>query len=140
VRFLLEFCMIPYDETPVRERESFAALKASGKLAFGQVPLLEIDGLALVQTQAILRYIAGKKRLRGASLAEEARADMAVNGMLDARMGMITARFSDDPAAALARFETTTLPKLAGHLEALLETHDEPCVMASLEHQCVTPP
>lgn len=123
IRFLLEFCLIPFDEVNVLDSDAFAALKASGKLAFGQVPLLEIDGLELVQTQAILRYVAGKKQLRGTTAADEARADMMVNGVLDARMQLITARFQADPTAALAKFETTTLPKLAGHLEALLKTH-----------------
>lgn len=33
---------------------------ASGLIAFGQVPLLEIDGLKLVQSQAILRYLGRK--------------------------------------------------------------------------------
>jgi glutathione S-transferase len=123
IRFLLEFCLIPFDEVNVLDSDAFAALKASGKLAFGQVPLLEIDGLELVQTQAILRYVAGKKQLRGTTAADEARADMMVNGVLDARMQLITARFQADPTAALAKFETATLPKLAGHLEALLKTH-----------------
>ena len=31
-----------------------------GKLQFGQVPLLEIDGLKLVQTNSIVRYIGDK--------------------------------------------------------------------------------
>ena len=123
IRFLLEFCLIPFDEVNVLDSDAFAALKASGKLAFGQVPLLEIDGLELVQTQAIARYVAGKKQLRGTTAADEARADMMVNGVLDARMQLITARFQADPTAALAKFETATLPKLAGHLEALLKTH-----------------
>ena len=123
IRFLLEFCQIPFDEVNVVDSDAFEALKASGKLAFGQVPLLEIDGLELVQTQAIARYVAGKKQLRGTTAADQARADMIVNGVLDARMPLITARFQADPTAALAKFETTTLPKLAGHLEALLKTH-----------------
>ena len=126
VRFLLEFCLIPFDERPVRDQPTFGALKASGVLAFGQVPLLEMDGLALVQTQAILRYVAGKKGLRGATAADEARADMAVNGIFDARMPLITARFGADPHAALAKFGAATLPKLCAHLESLLQTHSGP--------------
>ena len=45
--------------------EALAALKAEGKLACGQVPLLERDGLCRVQTQAILRHVARKKGLDG---------------------------------------------------------------------------
>jgi glutathione S-transferase len=36
-----------------------------GKVLFGQVPLLEIDGLNLVQTGAIVRYLARKYNLYG---------------------------------------------------------------------------
>jgi hypothetical protein len=40
------------------------------------VPLLRIDGLALVQTKAIVRYLAEKHGLRGATPAEVATCDM----------------------------------------------------------------
>ena len=124
VRFLLEFCLIPFDEDTVRSREGFEALKASGKLAFDQVPLLEIDGLQLVQTQAILRYVAGSKGLRGYTPADQGVADMVVNGILDARMPLITARFGADPQAALSKFESVTLPRLVRNVERILLAHD----------------
>lgn len=44
-----------------------------GKLLFKQVPLLEIDGLELVQTPAIVRYIARKGGLYGHSNEESAK-------------------------------------------------------------------
>jgi hypothetical protein len=63
VRFLLEFTMTPYAEEGVDTAEAFGALKASGELAFGQVPLLRLDGLRLVQTQAIMRHLARKRKV-----------------------------------------------------------------------------
>lgn len=41
-----------------------------GALMFEQVPLVEIDGMKLVQTKAILNYIAGKYNLYGKDLKE----------------------------------------------------------------------
>jgi glutathione S-transferase len=40
--------------------EQWPAEKASGRFAFGQMPLLEIDGHSLVTRQAIERYVARK--------------------------------------------------------------------------------
>lgn len=39
---------------------------------YEQVPMVEIDGMNLVQTRAILRYIAAKYGLYGRSLEEQA--------------------------------------------------------------------
>nr|XP_056712895.1 glutathione S-transferase 3-like isoform X2 [Euleptes europaea] len=46
-----------------------------------------MDGLKLVQTKAILNYIAGKYNLHGKDLKERARIDMYVDGTMDL-MGM----------------------------------------------------
>jgi glutathione S-transferase len=113
--------MIPYDEEFVETKEAFDVLKSSGRLAFGQVPLLEIDGLKIVQTQAILRHLARKKGIQGSTAEEEAVADMAVNAILDARMSLVTVSFQDDPVQALAKFRDTVFPKLMSHLDRLME-------------------
>lgn len=121
IRFLLEFCLIPYEEAYVTTAHELATLKASGRLAFGQVPLLEMDGLRLVQTQAIHRYIAGRKGLRGNSPAEEWAADAVAAAVADARMPLITIPCQDDPAAARAKWAADALPKLCGQLEGLMQ-------------------
>lgn len=51
---------------------------------FGSVPLLCIDGLQLVQSQAIIRYLAKKHRLCGdGSVEQEVKADMVSETILD---------------------------------------------------------
>ena len=45
-------------------------------LMFEQVPLVEIDGLHLVQTKAILKYIAEKYNLNGNDIKERAMYDI----------------------------------------------------------------
>ncbi|POI18873.1 hypothetical protein CIB84_017383, partial [Bambusicola thoracicus] len=54
-----------------------------GYLLFQQVPMVEIDGMKLVQTRAILNYIAGKYNLYGKDLKERALIDMYVEGLAD---------------------------------------------------------
>ena len=43
---------------------------ADGDLLFQQVPMVEIDGMKLVQTKAILNYIAEKYKLHGDNLKD----------------------------------------------------------------------
>lgn len=43
-----------------------------GAMMFQQVPLIEIDGMQLVQSRAIMNYIAGKYNLYGKDLKERA--------------------------------------------------------------------
>lgn len=54
-------------------KEAFFHLSTlDGFLLFQQVPLVEIDGMKMVQTRAIMSYIAGKYNLHGKDLKERA--------------------------------------------------------------------
>jgi len=59
----------------------WAALKP--KMPFGQVPVLEVDGKMLSQTQAINRYLGRTFGMTGANDWEAAQCDMLVDGMTD---------------------------------------------------------
>lgn len=48
----------------------FVLVHVDGALMFHQVPLVEIDGMQLVQSKAILNYIAGKYNLYGKDFKE----------------------------------------------------------------------
>ncbi|XP_041921389.1 glutathione S-transferase, alpha tandem duplicate 1 isoform X2 [Alosa sapidissima] len=52
-------------------------------LMFEQVPLVEMDGLQLVQSKAIMNYIAEKYKLSGKDLKERAMIDMYTEGLND---------------------------------------------------------
>ncbi|NXW91496.1 GSTA1 transferase, partial [Alopecoenas beccarii] len=54
-----------------------------GFLLFQQVPMVEIDGMKMVQSRAIANYIAGKYNLYGKDLKERALIDMYVEGLFD---------------------------------------------------------
>ena len=62
IRLALTHAGVAFEDYRFADRAEFAALKASGRLQFGQVPALEVvkDGQTTVLTQsaAILRYVA----------------------------------------------------------------------------------
>ena len=56
IRFLASHGKVQL-ETVIVEDESMPGLKESGKLEFGQLPILEVDGKYLAQSWAILRFL-----------------------------------------------------------------------------------
>ncbi|XP_075058594.1 glutathione S-transferase 3-like [Mixophyes fleayi] len=89
VRWLLSAAGVAFNEQFYETKEEYEKLLKSGDLMFQQVPLVEIDGLKLVQTRAILSYIAGKYNLYGKDLKERAYIDMYVEGVCDL-MSLVT--------------------------------------------------
>ncbi|XP_001370704.2 glutathione S-transferase [Monodelphis domestica] len=83
VRWLLAAAGVEFEEKLLKSAEDFDNLIKSGNLMYQQVPMVEIDGLNLVQTRAILKYIAAKYNLYGKDLKEKALIDMYVEGMRD---------------------------------------------------------
>ncbi|NWQ77364.1 GSTA1 transferase, partial [Columbina picui] len=64
-----------------------------GFLLFQQVPMVEIDGMKIVQSRAIANYIAGKYNLYGKDLKERALIDMYVEGLFDLNELLMTHSF-----------------------------------------------
>lgn len=83
VRWLLAAAGVEFEEEYLENREQFEKLIHDGVLLFDQVPLVEIDGLKIMQTRAILNYIASKYNLYGKDLKERAYIDMYVDGTGD---------------------------------------------------------
>ncbi|CAM4724915.1 unnamed protein product [Leuciscus chuanchicus] len=72
-----------FEEVFLTKREQYEKLLNDGAMMFQQVPLVEIDGMQLVQSKAILNYIAGKYNLYGKDLKERALIDMYSEGTSD---------------------------------------------------------
>lgn len=53
------------------------------QLPFGQLPLLQIDDLEIVQSQAAVRYLAKRGKLMGATPQEEVKCDMIAETVRD---------------------------------------------------------
>ncbi|XP_007435219.1 glutathione S-transferase 3-like [Python bivittatus] len=83
IRWLLAAAGVEFEEIFLETREQYLKLIKEGYLLFDQVPLVEMDGLKLVHTKAILNYIAGKYNLHGKDLKERAQIDMYVEGTMD---------------------------------------------------------
>ncbi|NXS57373.1 GSTA2 transferase, partial [Brachypteracias leptosomus] len=88
IRWLLAAAGVEFEEQFIETKEDLEKLCKGGVLMFQQVPLVEIDGMKMVQTRAILSYIAAKYNLYGKDLKERAWIDMYVEGTTDL-MGMI---------------------------------------------------
>uniref|UniRef100_A0A8B9TBD3 glutathione transferase n=1 Tax=Anas platyrhynchos TaxID=8839 RepID=A0A8B9TBD3_ANAPL len=88
IRWLLAAAGVEFEEQFIEKNEHLEKLRKGGDLLFQQVPMVEIDGMKMVQTRAILSYIAGKYNLYGKDLKERAWIDMYVEGTTDL-MGMI---------------------------------------------------
>ncbi|XP_056421700.1 glutathione S-transferase-like isoform X2 [Hyla sarda] len=83
IRWMLAAANVEYKEKFYEQKEDYDKLVKSGDLLFGQVPMLEIDGMKLVQTRAILCYIAEKYNLYGSDLKERAYINMYTEGVAD---------------------------------------------------------
>nr|APT37016.1 glutathione S-transferase alpha [Rutilus kutum] len=83
IRWLLAAAGVEFEEVFLTKREQYLKLVNDGALMFQQVPLVEIDGMQLVQSRAILNYIAGKYNLYGKDLKERALIDMYSEGTRD---------------------------------------------------------
>ncbi|XP_064912157.1 glutathione S-transferase 3 isoform X1 [Columba livia] len=98
IRWLLAAAGVEFEEIFLETKEQYEKLIKDGVLMFQQVPLVEIDGMKMVQTRAILSYIAGKYNLYGNDLKERALIDMYVEGITDLMQTILMFPFSPPEA------------------------------------------
>lgn len=82
IRWLMAASNISFKHKVIDTREKFLQM-AERQLPFGQLPLLQIDGLEIVQSQAMVRYIARRGGLYPTDPAEEVKADMLAEMVRD---------------------------------------------------------
>ncbi|NXU51948.1 GSTA4 transferase, partial [Turnix velox] len=98
IRWLLAAAGVEFDEIFLERREEYEKLIKDGSLLFQQLPLVEIDGMKMVQSRAILSYIAATHNLYGKDLKERARIDMYVEGIADLMQMILMFPFSPPEA------------------------------------------
>uniref|UniRef100_A0A8C6D3T6 Glutathione S-transferase n=1 Tax=Moschus moschiferus TaxID=68415 RepID=A0A8C6D3T6_MOSMO len=83
ILWLLAAAGVEFEEKLIESSEDLDKLRHDESLVFQQVPVVEIDGMNLVQTRAILNYIATKHDLYGKDMKERALIDMYTEGVAD---------------------------------------------------------
>ncbi|XP_030627053.1 glutathione S-transferase 3 [Chanos chanos] len=83
IRWLLAAAGVEFDEVYLTTREQYEKLLRDGDLLFQQVPMVEMDGMKLVQSNAIFTYIADKYNLHGKDLKERVMIETYNDGLRD---------------------------------------------------------
>ncbi|KAM6180860.1 glutathione S-transferase A1-like [Erethizon dorsatum] len=83
IRWLLAAAGVEFEEKFITCPEDFEKWKDDGLLMFQQVPMVEVDGMKLVQSRAILNYFATKYNLSGKDMKERLLIDMYTEGIID---------------------------------------------------------
>jgi glutathione S-transferase len=82
MRWMLAATNVSFTQKVISTRPQFVKM-AERQLPFGQLPLLQIDGHEIVQSQAAIRYLARRARLVGANTEEELKCDMIAESVKD---------------------------------------------------------
>jgi len=78
-RWAMAACDVDFENAYLHEPEDLLKLREKGMLLTNQVPLLQIDGLDLVQSAAIVEYVGNRyspELMGGGDLAKKAKIDM----------------------------------------------------------------
>jgi len=83
IRLMLCITGVKFEEVFFTERSELEKLLKAGDLLFGQLPLLEIDGLKLVQSNAVTRYVASRSNMYSTDPKDQVRIDSLYDGTRD---------------------------------------------------------
>lgn len=95
IRLACEYSGFEFEDIRLT-RDQFAEMKANGQLQFGQVPALEVrEGVLLVQSAAILRFIGKKTGLYPVDHELAAAVDALVDQETDLFAGLTVAKYPE---------------------------------------------
>ena len=125
-RWMLALNGIAFENQAVETPQALAALRATGKLPFDQMPLLEIDGLNLSQSTAMIRYLARRGDFYGDNDADALWCDMIAGAVADFAETALQAAFQPTKEIAtsvlqarFAKFGPCFETRLAGNVSGL---------------------
>ncbi|XP_036270054.1 glutathione S-transferase A2 [Pipistrellus kuhlii] len=127
IRWLLAAAGVEFEEQFLQSPEDLEKLRNDGSLMFQQVPMVEIDGMKLAQTRAILNYIATKYNLYGKDIKERALIDMYSEGMADLNEMIMHLPLCppDQKDAKMAQIRERTTNRYLPAFEKVLKSHGQ---------------
>ena len=114
---------IDFINISLEDYNDFDDLKASGKLPFNQLPLLELDDLKLSQSSAMISFLARRGDLYGKTDEEAVRCDMLVGAVGDFNVPAMQFAFKADKDEA-SRDLDASLKKFGKHFELILTQNE----------------
>lgn len=130
IRLLAAYCGMEIEDYRFSTYSEFSKMKENGKLPFGQVPMLEVDGKhQIVQSAAILRYLSKIGGLYQDDCLLAAKVDAALDQEIDAFTGPTVATYNkrfgivlDDEGLAKTAYliATEVMPQHLKNIETLL--------------------
>ncbi|MEM7043626.1 MAG: glutathione S-transferase family protein [Pseudomonadota bacterium] len=121
-RWMLAVNRIAFENIAIETPEELTALRASGKLPFDQMPLLELDGLNLSQSSAMIRYLARRGDFYGQDDTEALWCDMIAGAVADFAETAIQAAFQPSVGIALTGMQAR-FAKFGPRFEARLASN-----------------
>ncbi|KAM5166655.1 glutathione S-transferase A1-like [Callospermophilus lateralis] len=127
IRWLLAAAGVEFEEKLIESPEDLDKLKNDGSLMFQQVPMVEIDGMKLVQSRAILNYIATKHNLYGKDMKERVLIDMYTEGIADLNEMIMLLPLcpADQKDAKIALIKDRTKNRYLPVFEKVLKSHGQ---------------
>ena len=100
-RWMLAINHIKFENVPIETPEMLLALRASGKLPFDQMPLLEIEEQNLSQSSAMIRYLARSGEYYGSTEQDAVWCDMIAGAVADFAETSLQAAFQPTKEVAV---------------------------------------
>ena len=122
-RWMLAINNIDFINISLEDHNDFDNLKASGKLPFNQLPLLELDDLRLSQSSAMISFLARRGDLYGKTIEDAVRCDMLVGAVGDFNVPAMQFTFKADKDEA-SRDLDESLKKFGKHFEFILTQNE----------------
>ena len=122
-RWMLAINNIDFINVSLEDHNDFDNLKASGKLPFNQLPLLELDDLKLSQSSAMISFLARRGDFYGKTNEDAVRCDMLVGAVGDFNVPAMQFTFKAHKDEA-SRDLDESLKKFGKHFEFILTQNE----------------
>ncbi|XP_036980224.1 glutathione S-transferase 3-like isoform X3 [Acanthopagrus latus] len=120
IRWLLTVAEVDFEEVHLTTHDQYQKLLSDGHLMFQQVPMVEIDGMKLIQTKAILQYIAEKYNLHGKDIKDRVMINMYTEGLMDLMEMIMMLPFTADPKPKLDNIQAKATERYLPVFEKVL--------------------